>query len=188
VLTAQTTRAVLDQIRRMIQPPSVRGMWLDLGGPIVHQQNTRLRGKRRVQPRLGRGRRSGATCLYGHVKITQVCRCGKEARRFDLGAWRTDPASAQATPGPGQNTKELVSLAFSEATKDQAYARSGGRCECTRQDGLHQGRCPTRVPRRGQGVEYHHLTAESVGGSDGLSNCQVLCTRCHQRTASYGRQ
>ena len=63
-------------------------------------------------------------------------------------------------------------MAFSETTKDAAYVRSGGRCECRRQDGLHHGHCPTRVPRRGYGVEFHHLTATSQGGSDGLSNCR----------------
>jgi 5-methylcytosine-specific restriction endonuclease McrA len=78
-------------------------------------------------------------------------------------------------------------LAFSEATKDAAYARSGGRCECTRKDGLHQGypRCPTRVTRHG--AQYHHKTAESVGGSDSLANCEVLCLSCHRATDSYGR-
>lgn len=78
-------------------------------------------------------------------------------------------------------------MAFSEATKDAAYVRSGGRCECHRQDGLHYGRCPTRVNRHGPGVEYHHKTATDRGGSDGLSNCEVLCVQCHMRTDSYGR-
>jgi 5-methylcytosine-specific restriction endonuclease McrA len=77
-------------------------------------------------------------------------------------------------------------LAFSEATKDAAYARSGGRCECTRRDGLHTGRCAVRVPRRGRGIEYHHKTATSQGGSDALSNYEVLCEPCHASTASYG--
>jgi 5-methylcytosine-specific restriction endonuclease McrA len=77
-------------------------------------------------------------------------------------------------------------MAFSEETKDAAYRRSGGRCECARRDGLHSGRCPARVPRRGAGVEYHHKTATSQGGSDALSNCEVLCEPCHVRTSSYG--
>ena len=78
-------------------------------------------------------------------------------------------------------------MSFSEMTKDQAYARSGGQCECRRQDGLHYGRCSTRVPRRGPGVEYHHVHADRLGGPDTLSNCEVLCPRCHAATASYGR-
>lgn len=76
-------------------------------------------------------------------------------------------------------------MAFSEATKDAAFKRSGGRCECTRQQHSHSGRCRTTVTR--PGAEYHHITAQSVGGSDGLSNCEVLCRTCHLGTASHGR-
>ena len=79
-------------------------------------------------------------------------------------------------------------MAFSEATKDSAFARSGGRCECKRQ--AHRahagGRCTTILSRLSP--EYHHITAQRVGGSDGLSNCEVLCHPCHVLTDSYGRQ
>ncbi len=78
-------------------------------------------------------------------------------------------------------------MAFSEATKDLAFARSGGRCECRRTGHGHAARCHTRVMRRGAGTEYNHVHASRLGGSDGLSNCEVLCERCHVLTASYGR-
>ena len=78
-------------------------------------------------------------------------------------------------------------MAFSEATKDAAYRRSGGQCECTRQDGLHRGRCPVRIPRTGPRVQFNHKHAARLGGGDGLTNCEALCTPCHQATASYGR-
>ena len=75
-------------------------------------------------------------------------------------------------------------MAFTETTKDDAFKRSGGRCECHR--GGHskhysQRRCPTNVTRRGaRGAEFHHIQWESRNGSDRLSNCQVLCKTCHE--------
>jgi hypothetical protein len=80
-------------------------------------------------------------------------------------------------------------MAFSESVKDQAFARSGGRCECHRQHlGLtaphHGGRCPRTLTRYGGQWEAHHITA---GGPDTLSNCEVLCLTCHQLTGTYGR-
>ena len=78
-------------------------------------------------------------------------------------------------------------MAFSEEIKDQAYRRSGGQCECTRAHNTHQGRrCPTTFGRSAT-WEAHHKTAVSVGGNDGLSNCEVLCLACHKQTESYGR-
>jgi 5-methylcytosine-specific restriction endonuclease McrA len=82
-------------------------------------------------------------------------------------------------------------MAFSEATKDEAYKRSGGRCECTRlHPGItsaphHGGRCTTTFTRYGN-WEAHHKTAVSSGGSDNLSNCEVLCKKCHELTGTYG--
>lgn len=79
-------------------------------------------------------------------------------------------------------------MPFSEIVKDQAFARSGGRCECTRQHTgqnapHHGGRCPNTFTRHGA-WEAHHIAAD---GSDTLSNCEALCTTCHELTRSYGR-
>ncbi len=79
-------------------------------------------------------------------------------------------------------------MAFSETVKDEAYKRSGGRCECTRQhvgkDAPHHGgRCSKTFTRHGA-WEAHHLAA---GGSDTLSNCEALCIACHELTPTYGR-
>jgi 5-methylcytosine-specific restriction endonuclease McrA len=78
-------------------------------------------------------------------------------------------------------------MAFSDAIKDSAFARSGGRCECKRSaHQAHAGlRCTTVLTRHS--AEYHHVTAVDAGGSDGLSNCEVLCRPCHLLTPSYGR-
>lgn len=83
-------------------------------------------------------------------------------------------------------------MAFSEEVKDQAFARSGGRCECQLQhDGLHAphhgGRCPNTFTRHGGQWEAHHRVSVSAGGADTLSNCLVLCISCHQLTRTYGR-
>jgi hypothetical protein len=77
-------------------------------------------------------------------------------------------------------------MAFSETVKDQAFRRSEGRCECTRSAHSHSGRC-TKTLTRGS-AEFHHRSAQAVGGHDGLPNSEVLCAACHQQTASYGRR
>lgn len=80
-------------------------------------------------------------------------------------------------------------MPFSESVKDQAFARSGGRCECHREHPgansapHHGGRCPRTFGRYGA-WEAHHSVA---GGPDTLSNCEALCTTCHQLTGTYGR-
>ncbi len=76
-------------------------------------------------------------------------------------------------------------MAFSDETKRSAFKYAGGKCECTRKEHDHIGRC--NAPLTMATAEFHHITAESVGGSDGLSNCEVLCHECHVGTDSYGR-
>lgn len=67
-------------------------------------------------------------------------------------------------------------MAFSQTTKDEALKRAGGRCECERGSHPHFGRCGSTY-----NLEYHHKLAVASGGSDALSNCEVLCNDCHQR-------
>jgi len=76
-------------------------------------------------------------------------------------------------------------MPFPQSVKDDAYRRSGGRCECRRASHSHISRCSTTLTPRS--AEYHHITAQSADGHDGLSNCEVLCVQCHRGTASYGR-
>jgi len=79
-------------------------------------------------------------------------------------------------------------MPFSEQVKDDAFRRSGGRCECIRQHSSHlNGRGSATFTRYGGQWDAHHITAESVGGGNGLSNCEVLCLRCHKLTDSFGR-
>lgn len=81
-------------------------------------------------------------------------------------------------------------MAFSEQTVTLAWRRSGGKCECTR--ALHDhgyGRCnkdlvwENRGRESGRGAwEAHHRTSVESGGSDNLSNCEILCWDCHSKT------
>ncbi len=81
-------------------------------------------------------------------------------------------------------------MIFSVETKEAAYIRSGGRCECTRQHAYinnaphHGDRCPVRFPPNGD-WEAHHRLAAASGGDDSLSNCEVLCPKCRQLALLY---
>ncbi len=83
-------------------------------------------------------------------------------------------------------------MAFSESIKDEAFERSGGRCECDKQHNdlqapHHGGRCSVTFTRYGGKWEAHHIVSVSAGGPDTLSNCAVLCLDCHELTRTYGR-
>ncbi|MFQ5574093.1 MAG: HNH endonuclease [Terriglobia bacterium] len=73
-------------------------------------------------------------------------------------------------------------MTFPETVKDQAFARSGGRCECRRQHARqntphHDSRCTKLFARHGEQWEAHHIM---TGGPDTLSNCEALCLACHK--------
>ena len=79
-------------------------------------------------------------------------------------------------------------MAFPESVKDQAFRRSGGRCECHRKHvGVHAphhgGRCLKRLTKYGAWHAHHIVDT----GLDIVSNCEVLCIPCHQLTRTYGR-
>ncbi|UCE95615.1 MAG: HNH endonuclease [Candidatus Bathyarchaeota archaeon] len=71
-----------------------------------------------------------------------------------------------------------------------AWVRSGKICECRRKTHDHPyGRCPRRLvwPSRGKegqvgAWEAHHKTSQATGGEETLSNCEILCLRCHKET------
>jgi len=77
-------------------------------------------------------------------------------------------------------------MAFSEEVVAQAWRRAGGKCECRRTTHNHSYvRCNKELVwenrgREGRGAwEAHHI---SDTGGDVLSNCEILCWDCHQRT------
>ncbi|WP_366525819.1 HNH endonuclease [Ferrimicrobium sp.] len=83
---------------------------------------------------------------------------------------------------------------FSEKVKDEAFRRSGGRCECLRAQCDHGARCQARLKRSSDhsqpdaatAAQFHHRRSAKSGGSGIVDNCEVLCKPCHKRTRSYG--
>ena len=72
-------------------------------------------------------------------------------------------------------------MAFSDFVKQQALQNANHKCECKRTTHGHSGRCNSTTR-----LEAHHITALSSGGSDNLSNVEVLCHDCHTKTQTYG--
>jgi hypothetical protein len=77
-------------------------------------------------------------------------------------------------------------MAFNQATKDAAFTRAGGQCECSRMScTVHKTyRCITKLTAGRW--HAHHRTAVASGGDDTLSNCEALCIPCHEQTQTYG--
>ncbi len=82
-------------------------------------------------------------------------------------------------------------MAFSSDVINQAWQRSGGKCECRRTSHGHSYvRCNKELVfdnrgREGRGAwEAHHVNSN---GSDTLSNCEIICWDCHKKTGSFGR-
>ncbi len=82
--------------------------------------------------------------------------------------------------------ERTTTMAFSEAVKQAALARSGYRCECRRLSHRHfLGRCNADLVAGG--YEIHHKTSLLAGGADTLDNTEALCIPCHKNTGSFGR-
>jgi 5-methylcytosine-specific restriction endonuclease McrA len=79
-------------------------------------------------------------------------------------------------------------MAFSSETVKSAWYRAGGRCQCTRLTHMHVGPCGALLMwanrgREGRGAwEANHRARVESGGSDALSNCEILCWECHRLT------
>jgi hypothetical protein len=77
-------------------------------------------------------------------------------------------------------------MALSEQVKRDAFARSGGFCECTNSEHRHYfSKCFALLAV--SSGQPHHITAQNYSGSDDLSSYQVVCHECHVGTDSYGR-
>lgn len=75
---------------------------------------------------------------------------------------------------------------FPESVVDQAWTRSGEKCECTRTTHGHDGRCNRPLLKSSRGDrdsifcwEAHHISSSA---GDTLSNCEILCCKCHYET------
>ncbi len=78
---------------------------------------------------------------------------------------------------------------FPQSVVDNAWDRSGSKCECNSSSHSHRNRCSTSLNKgsRGKetamGWEAHHINSN---GASTLSNCEILCQDCHKNTRSYG--
>ena len=66
-------------------------------------------------------------------------------------------------------------MAFSEETKKQALTMAKNKCE----------KCGKQVTM--STCHAHHKHSVNAGGSDALSNCQILYVACHEATRTYGK-
>ena len=75
-------------------------------------------------------------------------------------------------------------MALDDSVVDQAWARSGGRCECTNSDHGHSERCGRELlrERRGSDPSYRwEAHIKVTDGDDTLSNCEILCHDCFKQ-------
>ena len=77
-------------------------------------------------------------------------------------------------------------MAFPENVVEQAWKRSGGKCECKRwTHNYNYTKCDTQLVsairgQEGQGRwEAHRINRK---GDDTLSNCEILCWDCYKRS------
>lgn len=71
-------------------------------------------------------------------------------------------------------------MAFSQETINQAWRRSGAKCEnCNKA-------LDSQNSKFGMQWHAHHIKSVDAGGSNGLVNCKILCVPCHEKTRSYG--
>lgn len=72
-------------------------------------------------------------------------------------------------------------MSFSDSVVDQAWTRSGGRCECTLTGHGHSERCGHELLRDRRGAEPSYCWEahkKVAGGDDSLDNCEILCHQC----------
>jgi hypothetical protein len=67
---------------------------------------------------------------------------------------------------------------FPEPVKEEAYRNCESRCQCERVGHGHFGRCPSTFKKRSE-ARFHHINRF---GPDTLSNCEVLCIPCYERS------
>ena len=81
-------------------------------------------------------------------------------------------------------------MAFPDSIVDQAWARSGGRCECNRKGHGHSERCGRELLRDRRGAEpsyWWEACKKAANGDDTLSNCEILCQDCYKQTRTKKR-
>jgi hypothetical protein len=77
-------------------------------------------------------------------------------------------------------------MAFSQETKQAAFIRAGGQCECRRLTCTEHATIRCTAKLAAGRWHAHDKTAVASGGNDALSNCEALCIPCHEQTPTYG--
>ena len=79
----------------------------------------------------------------------------------------------------------MARLEFSSATRKQARARSGMRCEAIGAFyGLPNGqRCNADLTLAG--IEYDHFILDHNSKDNSLANCRAVCPKCHRWKTSH---
>jgi hypothetical protein len=75
-------------------------------------------------------------------------------------------------------------IPFTEAIIRQAWLRSGGRCECTKQTHTHIGRCNRKLLElyRGDDETIYGWEAQSKSGTyKDLDDCEIVCLDCQEQ-------
>ena len=107
--------------------------------------------------------------------------------------WRASvpPARCDRAVAPvSRNHAQGPRMAFPGQIVAEAWAMAMARCECTRTSHDRLGKCTQMLKIRVQGEgrlggwEAHHIDPDGPGT---LSNCEILCQKCHKATLSYGR-
>jgi hypothetical protein len=76
-------------------------------------------------------------------------------------------------------------MAFQDSVIDQAWTRSGGRCECTCTEHGHSERCNHELQRERRGAEpsyWWEAHKKVADGDETLNNCEILCQDCFKQT------
>lgn len=77
---------------------------------------------------------------------------------------------------------------FTKATRREAYARSGGVCECHRVPSLPTYRVGCGQALSSGNVFYEHVDPDGAGGKPTLENCAALVKTCWRiKTDTYDR-
>lgn len=80
-------------------------------------------------------------------------------------------------------------MSFTDDVVKEAWKRAGAKCECTRKTHDHNDdRCNKELFWSNRGRENedqweaHHIVSEEAGGMNTVSNCEILCWKCHKET------
>jgi len=75
-------------------------------------------------------------------------------------------------------------MAFPQSVIEQAYKLSGHKCQCSRKTCGHKGPCYEPLDEGNWHARYK--IPAIGGGTDTVSNCEILCTPCYKNAQTSG--